>query len=111
MYCFILRHSQQALKRSIHFVTITEMRLSRDNSDIVAMDHYCIALLRRMQREICAMCPRNLRLYGFQLDHKRYGPDITLYDLQLLCGNCHARKSGCKSLQGTLREFPLMEVL
>lgn len=81
------------------------MRLSRTLHVFGDMESLVIACLRITQEEKCADCKSNLAKTGFQIDHKRYEEDINLKDLQLLCGPCHAKKSGAKSVQGTLRWF------
>ena len=81
------------------------MRLSQkaQNEAVPAMAIYCIALLKVKQKHGCADCGGDLLKLGYQIDHIRYAEDITLYDLQLLCGVCHARKTGVKGVNGTLR--------
>lgn len=81
------------------------MRITQDKlilSNLV-LDSLIITLLRDRQADCCNNCKRNIQDVGFQGDHLRYGIDITLYDLQLLCGDCHAKKTGVKSCNGTLR--------
>jgi hypothetical protein len=39
----------------------------------------------------CERCGRSDRL---EINHKRYGEDITLYDLELLCISCHSEQTG-----------------
>ena len=80
------------------------MRLSngqQKSETNLVMDNLVVSLLRNIQASECAGCGNALK--GYQLHHKRYGKDITLYDLALLCGDCHARASGVKGVQGTLR--------
>jgi hypothetical protein len=70
------------------------MRLTQDNELRTGPDleQYIIYLLKDMQGGTCAGidCLESLA-YGFQIAHKRYAPDITIYDLELLCGPCHAK--------------------
>ena len=77
------------------------MRITQDNKIRSELDIYCVFLLRRIQGDSCA-CGKNLK-DGFQLTHKKYGAEITLYDLELKCGDCHAIEHGKKKHTGTLR--------
>ena len=81
------------------------MRITQDNKIVSSgeVETACIYLLRKMQNDLCA-CGVSLS-NGYQLAHKRYGLDITLYDLELKCGACHALEHGTKSFTGTLRTF------
>lgn len=76
------------------------MRLDRHTGKVY-IDAIVIALLKRNQQNTCA-CGTPLS-HGYQLTHKRYGLDITLYDLELKCGACHATEHNRKSVTGTLR--------
>lgn len=81
------------------------MELLKYGPDKVAIDvtltRIVIQLLRRNQSGLCK-CGKSLK-DGYQLTHKRYGIDITLYDLELKCGRCHALEHGKRSYTGTLR--------
>lgn len=66
------------------------------------MRPYLLALLRAKQNDKCNLCQCDLRESGYQIDHKRYELDMTLEDLQLLCGKCHALKTGIASHNGVL---------
>ena len=79
------------------------MRITQDNKLRVepSIDDYCVLLLRRIQEDKC-LCGKELK-GGFQIAHKRYGEDITLYDLELKCGVCHAKEHGIRKHTGTLR--------
>ena len=71
------------------------------------MRKYILSLLRVKQKDLCAACGCNLTVSGYQIDHKRYELDITLNDLQLLCGACHGRKTGIKGINGKTAILPL----
>ena len=71
------------------------------NETDITFDRLCTQLLRQRQDDLCA-CGATL-LLGYQLTHKRYGEDITLNDLELKCGPCHALEHGIRSHNGTLR--------
>jgi hypothetical protein len=77
------------------------MRTAKSKEYDVNLDALVIALLKRNQQNQCA-CGMSLDL-GYQLTHRRYGPDITLYDLDLKCGACHALEHGLRKHTGTLR--------
>ncbi len=71
------------------------------NETDITFDRLCIQLLRLRQKELCACGV--LLTQGYQLTHKRYAPDISLNDLELKCGPCHALEHGYKANTGTLR--------
>ena len=79
------------------------MRITQDNEikSELELEQYCIYLLMKIQDGKC-FCGAELKK-GYQIAHKRYGIDITLYDLALKCGACHAREHGIRSHTGTLR--------
>jgi RNase P subunit RPR2 len=66
------------------------------------IEKYIIALLLKNQAKQCDNCHKPL--IGYQIHHKRYGLDIGLKDLCLLCGDCHAIESNVKSVKGILRQ-------
>ena len=41
--------------------------------------------------DTCEECHQSSESYD--IDHKRYGDDVTLNDLQLLCHSCHQSKT------------------
>ncbi len=80
------------------------MRLSSKGktSDVQPIvDKLCIQLLIQMQEGKCPACGDTLTSY--QMHHKRYGEDITLYDLELICGACHSLIHGIKGVRGIER--------
>ena len=79
------------------------MRITQDGLLMVGgdMEAYCVYILMQMQKGLCD-CGAEL-LKGFQIAHKRYGVDITIHDIELKCGACHAKEHGKKSHQGLLR--------
>lgn len=82
------------------------MRLTQKGTanDIVsAIEPIIIGLLRRIQANKCSDCGKELKEY--QICHKRYGEDITIYDLALKCGSCHALEHNIKAPRGTLRHY------
>jgi hypothetical protein len=84
----------------------SSMRLTQDNELRTGpdMDRYVIHLLKDMQGNVCAGVDcMELLTDGYQIAHKRYGEDITIYDLELLCGACHAKDHNLKSCRGLLR--------
>jgi len=46
-----------------------------------------VALLKKLQEGKCLLC--KIVLKDFEIHHKKYGDDITIYDLALLCKKCH----------------------
>lgn len=51
-------------------------------------------LLPTMKQEFgdrCAVC--GVRKNSYEIDHKRYGDQVTMYDLQLLCVDCHTSQT------------------
>ena len=66
------------------------------------LDRLIIALLLKNQAQACDNCHKPL--IGYQIHHKRYGEDITLKDLCLLCGPCHAIESGISKHTSILRQ-------
>lgn len=55
---------------------------------VASMYHYILPLLAEYQEGRCFACD-SLFSGSIQVDHLRYGPDVTLYDLQLVCTPCH----------------------
>jgi hypothetical protein len=83
------------------------MRITQDNELRTGPDleRYVIYLLKEMQAGTCARIDCfELLSDGFQIAHKRYGVDITLYDLELLCPSCHAKDHNLKSCRGLVRQ-------
>ncbi len=80
------------------------MRLTKNgktNQIGPVMERYIIDFLLDRQQKKCADCGEELKTY--QVHHKRYGLDINVYDLCLLCGDCHAKHRGYKRTTGPLR--------
>ena len=81
------------------------MRLTKDgtiNDTDSVLDTLIIQLLMKRQKGLCYGC--NESLTGFQVHHKRYGLDIGLDDLALLCSPCHGAERGYKQTTGKLRQ-------
>lgn len=78
------------------------MTITRDKVIYVdrTVEKLIIKLLMQRQEGLCADCDRVLMFY--QVHHERYGVDITIDDLKLLCSPCHGAKSGQKLASGTL---------
>ena len=57
----------------------------------VSLKAYLLPALKYKFGDKCANCGKTENDY--QKDHKRYGKDITMYDLQLLCEQCHNEKT------------------
>lgn len=55
------------------------------------MRPYIMTVLKRVFGDKCAKC--GLRFEYYEIDHKRYLADITIFDLQLLCNDCHREKT------------------
>lgn len=81
------------------------MRITKDGKITTHrdFDSLVMLLLSKLQKGLCATCPAELVAGGFQIAHKRYGLDITLKDIELKCGSCHAVEHGFKAQSGTLR--------
>lgn len=81
------------------------MRLTKDGilKTESTLDALILACLQKNQRGVCADCKKSLDC-GFQITHKRYGESITLNDLALKCGGCHAKEHGFKNPSGLLRK-------
>jgi hypothetical protein len=81
------------------------MRLSKDNKlqTDSNLGKIIIQLLFKMQNGKCNNCGDDL--ISYQVHHYRYGEDITINDLGLLCANCHAIESGVKTCKGIMRDF------
>lgn len=52
---------------------------------------YLLPVMKLKFGDKCASCGETYDSY--QIDHKRYADDITMYDLQLLCVDCHKVKT------------------
>lgn len=66
------------------------MRLTREGTTDdtnMEIEGYCISILLKLQNNKCAKCGEELDEY--QIHHKRYGLDITVYDLELIHRKCH----------------------
>lgn len=51
---------------------------------------YIFAAKKALGIEACQLCGGLVRL---EIHHVRYAPDITLYDLQILCRSCHRKQT------------------
>jgi len=52
---------------------------------------YIMAAKREQGITSCERCASDVRL---EINHKRYGEDVTLKDLELLCEECHSNQTG-----------------
>ena len=78
------------------------MELNKDKFIISKpLEALIIQLLKHKQRDLCS-CGITLQS-GFQLHHKHYANNITLENVELLCGRCHALKHGVRSARGRVR--------
>ena len=86
------------------------MRITQDNQVRTnkVMDNIIIQALLKLQNNKC-LCGNDINKY--QLHHLRYGIDITLYDLCLLCPSCHANKHDRLSNTSTLRIMQVCDTL
>ena len=83
-----------------------QMRITQDNVLRTGpdMDRYVIHLLKDMQGNLCAGIDcMELLTDGYQIADKRYGEDMTIYDLELLCGACHTKDHNLTTFKGLLR--------
>lgn len=85
-----------------NFAQYTPMlRLSKDFR-VCNMEQYIVPLLMDHQDGLCTHCEEPLEEY--QIHHKRYGMDITIYDLELIHGRCHADEHGVADVKGKQRK-------
>lgn len=56
-----------------------------------SMRQYLLPLMIETFGDCCAECGEWRKSY--EIDHLRYGPKVTMYDLQLVCWSCHKLKS------------------
>ena len=61
------------------------------HNTIKDLRQYLLPLMIDTFGDKCAICKQQYSSY--EIDHIRYGDDITMYDLQLLCADCHRDKS------------------
>jgi 5-methylcytosine-specific restriction endonuclease McrA len=52
---------------------------------------YLLPAMKMKFGDKCADCGRTENTYD--IDHLRYSPDISMFDLQLLCRECHYQKT------------------
>jgi len=57
---------------------------------LLVMRPYLVAAFQQLGKWKCEVCGS---VKGLTFDHKRYAPDITMYDLRVLCWSCHQAKS------------------
>ncbi len=67
------------------------MPIATDYAITQSLRHYLLPLMIQTFGDQCAGC--GLYYPEYEIDHKRYGPDVTMYDLQLLCEDCHWTKT------------------
>jgi len=80
------------------------MRLTKNGSinDIGSvLEELIVDFLLDRQKGNCDDCGQKLTQY--QIHHKRYGLDINVYDLSLLCSECHGKYRKYKRATGLLR--------
>ena len=56
-----------------------------------SIKQYMYPVLLEWQLGTCAECGEEHEY--FEIDHKRYADDLTIYDFQLLCSDCHSVKT------------------
>lgn len=67
------------------------MNMAKEYQIADSLRQYIYPVLMELQLGACADCGKeNERM---EIDHLRYGEVITVYDLQLLCRECHERKT------------------
>lgn len=67
------------------------MNVATQNKLSQTLRPYLLSALKAKYGDYCAEC---LMPYdSYEIDHKRYGDDITIKDLQLLCYTCHREKT------------------
>lgn len=64
---------------------------SQNHDTVKALRPYLLSVMTEQFGDKCAECGITARYY--EIDHKRYGSDVTMYDLQLLCALCHRIKT------------------
>jgi hypothetical protein len=67
------------------------MTRTNDVHTATSMRPYLLPVMIQEFGDKCAICGKHSNSY--EIDHKRYGDGITMYDLQLLCANCHWNKT------------------
>lgn len=72
----------------------TKEQQTADGLIISEMRQIITALLREIKSDGCFKCGKITDKY--QIHHKRYGDDITINDLELLCIDCHYSNHGKK---------------
>jgi hypothetical protein len=61
------------------------------HSQVNDLRQYLLPVMIELYGDKCATCKQQFNSYD--IDHKRYATDITVYDLQLLCTDCHRDKT------------------
>jgi hypothetical protein len=56
-----------------------------------SMKQYLLPAMLSVFGDKCALCGEQWPSY--EIDHIRYGDDVTMYDLQLVCVACHKDKT------------------
>lgn len=67
-------------------------RAKNDNEVIADLRPYILSALIEAFGDHCAECLEWSERY--EIDHLAYGDKTTIYDLQLLCKECHRAKTG-----------------
>jgi 5-methylcytosine-specific restriction endonuclease McrA len=52
--------------------------------------------IKAVKNQVCEMCGGTENI---EIHHKRYAPDVTIYDLQMLCRGCHNKITDRRSLE------------
>ena len=79
------------------------MTIAYDMALTISMKPYLLAAMKATFGDECAIC--GMWQQSYEIDHKRYNEGITMYDLQLLCSNCHLSKTEV-SQEGYLSRTP-----
>lgn len=67
------------------------MNYAKENYIAQDLRQYLLPAMIELFGDHCAECFDTCDSY--QIDHMRYGEDVNIYDLQLLCAPCHVHKS------------------
>lgn len=80
------------------------MRYSRTTESSTEMDRYVTTILVAQQKGKCSGCDARLK-DGFHIHHKRYGEDIKISDLVLVCLACHGKEHSKVRVGGHARHI------
>lgn len=68
-------------------ITDTEVAEAEDRTLVADMRQYILMAKQGLGIHGCERC--GIKGKPMDIHHKRYGRDITIYDLELLCESCH----------------------